>query len=121
VRGGRAERSCSQHVPKAYSIRFLQQAERRSLQPFWIRRGETIHRFPEFLPDGKQFLYVANSGNAKPGALRIASVESTESEVLLEGAANAAYVPPFRGRSVSLLFYFDGMLIDRSTVFGIRS
>lgn len=74
-------------------------------------RAEKTHRSPEFLPDGKYFLYVANSGTGRRSALRIASIDSGESKLLLEGAGNAAYIPPSGGRQASLLFYFDGMLM----------
>ena len=78
------------------------------------RRAESAHRFPEFLPDGKHFLYVANSGTTNPTALRIASLESTDSKVLLEGAANASYAPAIPGRPASLLFYFQGRLMAQA-------
>jgi len=77
------------------------------------KRAEFTHRFPEFLPDGRHFLYVANSGNGQPTAVRIASIDSTDSKVLLEGAANAAYVPASLGKPASLLFYFQGALMSQ--------
>ncbi len=74
-------------------------------------RGEFIHRSPEFLPDGKHFLYVSNSSRREATALRAGSTGSVESAVLLEAGGGAAYAPPMDGRAGSLLFYFHGALV----------
>jgi Tol biopolymer transport system component len=74
-------------------------------------RGETIHRSPAFLPDGRHFLYVASSGKPNGTSLRIGSLDSTDSRLLLDGAGNGSYVPPTQGRSGSLLFFFGGAVM----------
>jgi Tol biopolymer transport system component len=53
-------------------------------------RAESHHRWPWFLPDGRHFVYSA--GNAASGvAIRVASVDSNDSKVLLESPFNAVY------------------------------
>ena len=74
-------------------------------------RGEFIHRSPEFLPDGKHFLYVSNSNKREAIALRVGSTDSLDSTVLLEAGANAVYAAPVERRPGSLLFYFGGALM----------
>jgi eukaryotic-like serine/threonine-protein kinase len=90
-------------------------------------RGESIHSFPEFLPDGRHFLYLARSGRPDGTALRVASIDSMDSRIVLEGGANATYALPARGKPGSLLFYFQGALMaqpfdpDRMTLSGGRT
>ncbi len=76
-------------------------------------RGESIHRFPEFLPDGKHFLYVSNSSRREATALRVGSTDSIESTLLLEAGGDAIYLPPMEGSAGSLLFYFHGALMSQ--------
>jgi hypothetical protein len=49
--------------------------------------GETNHRWPHFLPDGRHFIYTASTGvccpAAKPSTIRIGSLDSTEAVVTL--------------------------------------
>jgi serine/threonine protein kinase len=57
-------------------------------------RGENTHRFPWFLPDGRHFLFGAgmNTGTRDhPVAIRIGSLDSLDSKVLLEADSNAIY------------------------------
>ena len=42
-------------------------------------RGELAHRSPEFLPDGRHFLYVASSGKPGGTAVRVGSIDSMDS------------------------------------------
>jgi serine/threonine protein kinase len=57
--------------------------------------GETTHRWPYFLPDGRHFLYLAgtpftpreNSGNS----IMVGSLDSKESKLLFHSHANAIY------------------------------
>ena len=69
---------------------------------------ETTHRWPLFLPDGKHFLYLARarvSGKPEVGRLMLASLDSQETQLLIEDATNAAYVEPgylIYGRSSNL-------------------
>jgi len=49
--------------------------------------GETNHRFPFFLPDGRHFLYTASTGPccpaAKPSTIRVGSLDPTDAAVTL--------------------------------------
>jgi Tol biopolymer transport system component len=54
-------------------------------------RGENTHRYPWFLPDGCHFLFAAGDNLAEHRAIRIGSLDSLESRVLLEADSNAIY------------------------------
>jgi hypothetical protein len=74
-------------------------------------RGETSHRWPMFLPDGKHFLYmtfaVAIQGDSN--AIYVGSLDSKEKRFVTKATANAAYAAPGY-----LLYYRD------KTLFGQR-
>src|SRR5262249_11564752 len=61
-------------------------------------RGETSHQWPEFLPDGKHFLFLAQ--RADPGTRRTETelyaqeLGSKERKLLLRAASRAVYAPP---------------------------
>ncbi len=71
--------------------------------------GETFHRFPSFLPDGRHFLYNASVGTccppSKPGRIRIGMLDSMESTTVVEAESSAAFA------SGHLLFNQNGKLI----------
>ena len=57
-------------------------------------RGDTSHRFPWFLPDGRRFLYlarVAGRGAQEGHALMTASLDEKEPRVLMPAGSNVAY------------------------------
>ena len=60
------------------------------------KRGESSHRWPVFLPDGKRFLYlVASFGVPREGTgIYVGSLDSKEETFLVRAGANAAYAPP---------------------------
>lgn len=74
-------------------------------------RGEFLHRSPEFFPDGRHFLYLASSRKMGSTTLRLGSLDSMDSKILLEGCGNAVYSPPDSGHPGNLLFYFRGALM----------
>ena len=58
--------------------------------------GETNHRWPHFLPDGRHFLYTASTGTCcpptKPAIVRIGSLDPSEAPVtLLQAESSALY------------------------------
>jgi eukaryotic-like serine/threonine-protein kinase len=59
-------------------------------------RGETTHRWPQFLPDGRHFLYVAGTPltprENPTNAILVGSLDSQESRLLLHAHARALYV-----------------------------
>src|SRR5882672_7324500 len=59
-------------------------------------RFETSHRWPEFLPDGKHFVYLAANFSGKPdmNAIFLGSLDSPDRRLLVSSTANAAYAEP---------------------------
>jgi eukaryotic-like serine/threonine-protein kinase len=74
-------------------------------------RAEVTHGFPQFLPDGRHFLYLAASSRPGASSIRAASLDSGSSKVLLTAHTSAAYAPVLSGNPPSLLFVHDGALI----------
>jgi eukaryotic-like serine/threonine-protein kinase len=85
-----------------------------------LSRGESSHRWPFFLPDGRHFLYLAASysaGYVLPTAsstrivserklgIYVRSLDSNEERFLLPATSNVAYAPPGY-----LLFFREGNL-----------
>jgi serine/threonine protein kinase len=56
--------------------------------------GETAHRFPQFLPDGKHFLYVALPGKDNTAATRVGTLDTKPGPVLLWSYTRATYAEP---------------------------
>ncbi|HEY7573660.1 MAG TPA: protein kinase, partial [Thermoanaerobaculia bacterium] len=57
-------------------------------------RKEIAHLRPQFLPDGKHFLFLARSSNPEKSSLRIGKIGSTDSKHLLDLDSPAIYSPP---------------------------
>jgi eukaryotic-like serine/threonine-protein kinase len=57
-------------------------------------RKETFHAHPWFLPDGRHFLYFANSAQRENAGIFIGSLDTRETKLLLNTNANAVYSPP---------------------------
>ena len=74
-------------------------------------RAEIAHTFPQFLPGGRQFVYLAASSRPGESSIRASSLDSTDSQVLLRADTGAAYAPILRGYGASLLFVHDGALM----------
>lgn len=57
--------------------------------------GETYHAYPSFLPDGRQFLYLAvgskATGPGSPNGIYVTALDSTERKLLVPGGSNAVY------------------------------
>jgi Tol biopolymer transport system component len=73
-------------------------------------RGEVAHGMPHFLPDGRHFLYLAMSSLPGESSIRVGSLDSTTSKVLLKADTSAAFAPVLYGQRASLLFVHDGAL-----------
>jgi len=54
---------------------------------------EELHSYPDFLPDGKHFLYIAR-GDAPNHHLYVGSIESPESRKPLDGVTRTLYAAP---------------------------
>ena len=76
---------------------------------FDAKRGETSHRWPVFLPDGKRFLYyIASFGVPKEGTgLYVGSLDSKKEKFLLRAGANTAYAPGY------LVYFREGNLLGQ--------
>ncbi len=62
------------------------------------RAGDVQHSWPQFLPDGRHFLYIAaNSGSASEGAIQVGDLDSKTTRVL--------------GRTDGRVQYSDGYLL----------
>jgi dipeptidyl aminopeptidase/acylaminoacyl peptidase len=58
------------------------------------RRQELSHRWPEFLPDGRHFLYVALSAQPDQRGIFIGSIDSPDTMRLLDSESRAAFALP---------------------------
>ena len=70
-------------------------------------RGEYSHGYPQFLPDGRHFLYLASSRRPHETAMRAGSLDGALSRFLTVTEASGAYAPSVAGRP-GLLFYVAG-------------
>ena len=57
-------------------------------------RQETSHLFPQFLPDGKHFVYVIQSARPEYAGIYLGSLDQTESTRLLDTVSPVAFAPP---------------------------
>jgi Tol biopolymer transport system component len=70
--------------------------------------GEVAHGFPVFLPDGKNFLYLAIGTGGAPSGVFAASLDSTDRTRVMPEGSNIAYA------NGSLLFMRDTTLMAQS-------
>ncbi len=52
------------------------------------------HRFPDFLPDGRHFLFLARSAKPELNALLLGSLDSAETTTVMPSLLRAEFVPP---------------------------
>jgi Tol biopolymer transport system component len=60
-------------------------------------RGENSHRWPQFLPDGKRFLYFVRAGNPEDWGIYLGWLDParrSERKLILKTHSNAVFVPP---------------------------
>lgn len=67
-------------------------------------RAELAHGFPQFLPDGRRFIYSAMSTRTGESSIRVGSLDGGAGRVLLESDTSALYAPRLLGRSDALVF-----------------
>ena len=70
--------------------------------------GETTHRYPEFLPDGRHFLYLARGAGAGAGkepVVYAGSIDGPDRKPVMKVASNVAYA------SGHVLFMRQGILV----------
>lgn len=74
--------------------------------------GETAHGFPQFLPDGRGFLYFIASLDPKQQGVYAASLDRSQERVrILATDHKAIYAPPVAGRPGHLVWLREQMLL----------
>jgi serine/threonine protein kinase/Tol biopolymer transport system component len=74
--------------------------------------GERGHGYPQFLPDGKRFLYFVQSGNSNTQGIYAGSLNRPQDRVqILRTSAKALYAPPVAGHPGYLLWLREGTLL----------
>lgn len=73
--------------------------------------GQTSHRWPSFLPDGRRFLYFARTKNKEMEGIYVGSLDSKDDKFLFNATVLAAYAPANAVGSGHLLFMRDGTLM----------
>ena len=71
-----------------------------------VSRGETSHRYPSLLPDGRRFLFFARGSKNEHRGIYLASLRSPEARLILKTEGLAVYSPP-----AYLLTVQQGMLV----------
>lgn len=80
--------------------------------PTPVTKTSGSNRFPEFLPDGRHFLYLAREETT---GISVGSLDGTPPERLVPGDSNAVYVPPpVAGRVGHLLFLRQATLMAQA-------
>ena len=76
-------------------------------------RNEIAHRKPNFLPDGRHFLYTAVSSDAEKTAIFVGDLQSKEKKLVARAASNAQYVEPagIGGGNGDILFAREHILM----------
>ena len=78
-----------------------------------VELTENSHRGPEFLPDGRRFLFTSRCAERDNNALYVASLDSTEVRRLMPAEAAVSYVTPGAERPGALFYYREGALVAR--------
>jgi serine/threonine protein kinase len=69
-------------------------------------RRETSHRWPQFLPDGRHFIYFARSVDDNLSTISLASLDAPGAAIVIQTAFGAVLAPPEH-----LLYVSDGALL----------
>ena len=77
-------------------------------------RREIAHEFPQFLPDGRHFLYFAVSSRPGESSIRVGSLDSVDAKFLVNAEASAAYAAQPGEQRGFLLFVYGGALLAQS-------
>jgi serine/threonine protein kinase len=97
------------YMPKEYDVLYAVPASGGTPRPATSldrSRGETGHFCPQFLPDGRRFLYLARGTEEEANGIYIGSLDSDRVERVVSSDANAVYAPPGY-----LLFVRDGNVV----------
>ncbi|MBZ5608523.1 MAG: hypothetical protein LAP38_09710 [Acidobacteriia bacterium] len=76
------------------------------------KANKVDHRFPVFLPDGRNFLYVVSLDSPEKNGVYLGSLDARQNRRLLADVSSVSLVPPINGSAVSyLLFVRDTTLM----------
>ena len=76
----------------------------------------TTHIAPEFLPDGKHFVYVVNGDNEAARGLYLASLDNPAPRRLLTDDSSAVFAPSTTGKDYGYLLFLRGKQSHGATV-----
>ena len=71
-----------------------------------FKAGEMSHRWPQFLPDGKHFIFWLQGSSAEPSGIYAGSLDSSQYNLLVQNDSSGTYAAPGY-----LLFVRDGTLM----------
>jgi Tol biopolymer transport system component len=78
-------------------------------------RGENSHRWPQFLPGGRRFLYFVRTASLEDYRVYLGSLDRPQDKLLvLRSPTNAVYAPDRSKQSGHLLWVRDGTLMAQS-------
>ncbi len=70
--------------------------------------GDSRHLFPEFLPDGKHFVYLVNGGDEAKRGIYVASLDNPIPRRLLSDVSSAIFAPSTTGKKYGYLLFLRG-------------
>jgi Tol biopolymer transport system component len=74
-----------------------------------LKGGDVSHRWPQFLPDGRHFIFFARNTQKDSDSLYLASLDGPDITELVESSFGGIYAPPGY-----LLYVADGALMART-------
>ena len=70
--------------------------------------GDSNHEYPEFLPDGKHFVYLVSGGDETKRGLYVAALDNPAPRRLLADEASAIFAPSANGKKYGYLLFLRG-------------
>jgi serine/threonine protein kinase len=59
-----------------------------------VSQKEEAHRWPNFLPDGRHFIFLGDAATTEDHHIRVGTLDSQESEILFPAISRIVYAPP---------------------------
>src|SRR5258706_10252296 len=78
--------------------------------PGFEKSEEVLKRWPQFLPDGRHFLYLATTALKNSSEVMVGSIDGGQPKRLFASASNALYAASLEGRG-QIIFSRDGALL----------
>ena len=73
-----------------------------------MAEGDSRHAFPEFLPDGKHFVYLVRFGDEAKRGLYLAALDNPTPHRLLADDSSAVFAPSTTGKNYGYLLFLRG-------------